>query len=155
MNINKDKIYRIIAGVLAALVVVLVAFGVTHHSGKTATYTAHGTFTPTSEAASMFGGVTEYAYCSSETPAPGTQVTVKDPSGKVLGVGSLGPWSQQSTTVSGLVMYSCAMPFTITGLPKESVYGFSVNGVSGIDWETDISNVNLDVTSGVNANTAG
>lgn len=129
---------------VALILVIVVTIIVTGHS--TSSKTVHGTFTPTSETLSLFGGVSEYALCSEAVPAPGSQVTVTDPSGKVIGTGTLGPWSHQTVEVSGLTFYPCEMPFTVTGLPSESRYGFSVNGVNGTIWETDLSNVNLNVS---------
>lgn len=109
--------------------------------------TIRGTFTPAGEAASLFGGVAQYGACASETPAPGTQITVADPSGKVIGTGTLGTWSRASVKASGLTLYTCAMPFTITGVPPEPRYGFSVNGITGTIWKTSLTNIALSAAS--------
>lgn len=114
--------------------------------------TVHGTVTPSSASASVFGpGMTStsYAGCSAATPTPGTQVTVTDSSGKVLGVGTLGAWSSATASVSGTTIYPCTMPFTITGVTAGEVrYGFAISGVPGTQWETNVKNVALQVTGG-------
>jgi hypothetical protein len=91
---------------------------------------------------------TSYATCASSTPEPGTQVTVTDPSGTVIGTGTLGLWNHDSTTVSGATIYPCDMPFTIKDVPHEARYGFAINGVPGTIWETSINGaVSLTVSS--------
>lgn len=113
--------------------------------------TIRGTVTPSSNSSSVFGPgmtATSYAACSLASPAPGSQVTVTDPSGKVIGTGTLGFWSNANTTVSGTTVYPCEMPFTIQGVSSEPRYGFHIDGVPGTIWETTISHVSLDVSSG-------
>lgn len=139
------KRFRIAAlSILGVLIIAAVAVGITHSTSSSKT--VHGTFTPTSESLSLFGGVTDYALCSEANPAPGSQVTVMDSSGKVIGTGVLGPWSHQTVKVASLTLYECTMPFTVSGLPSESEYGFTVNGVPGTLWETNLNNVNLKVS---------
>jgi hypothetical protein len=88
-----------------------------------------------------------YGECSSDTPSPGVQVVVTDPSGKVIGTGTLGPWSHQTATASGLTMFPCWMPFVMRNVPTEPRYGFSVNGVPGTIWMTKVSQLVTLVTS--------
>ncbi len=65
-------------------------------------------------------------------PKPGTQVVVTDPSGKVIGTGTLGAWSHEHMKIGGTTVYSCIMPFTISGVSTQSRYGFRINGVPGV-----------------------
>ena len=60
-----------------------------HHS-------RHGYPERVSQRFGLGGDVQAYAECSEDDPKPGTQVIVTDPSGKVIGNGSLGLWSHQS-----------------------------------------------------------
>ena len=52
---------------------------------------------------------------------PGTQVTVTDQSGTIVGTGQLG-----TASVSGAAT-TCTFPFVASGLPRESFYGVSVS----------------------------
>jgi hypothetical protein len=90
---------------------------------------------------------TSYATCAASSPEPGTQVTVTDPSGAVIGTGTLGLWNHDSTTVSGTTIYPCDMPFTIKDQPHEARYGFAINGVPGTIWETSVRSVSLAISS--------
>jgi hypothetical protein len=137
------------AGVLS---VAALSMGALAACGGPGTVTVHGTVTPNSASAGVFGpGMTStsYAGCATANPAPGTQVTVTDSSGKVLGVGTLGAWSAATRTVSGVTIYPCTMPFTITVVTAgEPRYGFAISGVPGTQWETGVNNVALQVTGG-------
>jgi hypothetical protein len=46
-----------------------------------------------------------------------------------------------------VTVYSCAMPFTIKGVPNETRYGFQVNGVPGTIWETSVNSVSLNISN--------
>jgi hypothetical protein len=96
------------------------------------------------------GGLeTNYGFCTEDSPGPGAQITVTDPSGKVIGTGTLGLWSHRTATASGLTMYPCLMSFTIKAVPAESRYGFEINNVPGKIWVTNVSKlVTLEVGSG-------
>lgn len=135
---------RLVTAAVAAITAGLVITA----CGGASTVTIHGTVTPHSETSDIFGGQNSYANCSLDSPAPGTQVTVTDPSGKVIGTGSLGYWTGASVTASGLKLWTCPEPFTIKGVPSEPRYGFQVNGVPGTIWETSVTNVTLKITGG-------
>jgi hypothetical protein len=120
----------------------LAAFLVAGCGGSPATVTIHGQVEPGGGALSSVGGnglEMNYGACSGDTPTPGAQVVVADPSGKVIGTGTLGTWSHKTATASGLTMYPCWMPFTIKNVPTEQRYGFSVNGVPGTIWMTKVN----------------
>lgn len=111
-------------------------------SSSPAPVTIRGTLTPSSAASSVFGsGVngTAYASCTAAKPGPGTQVTVTDPSGKVIGTGTLGQWNRDTGKASGVTAYRCDMPFTVSGVPAEPRYGLQVAGVTGTSWVTSAS----------------
>ena len=135
---------------ISALVVLIVVVTVVLTGGGASAVTIKGTVTPSSGASSVFGAgvnATTYAGCAAASPMPGTQITVTDPSGKVIGTGTLGVWADSSVTTSGLTVYLCDMPFTIKNVPSEQRYGFSINGVPGTIWETSVSGpVNLSVS---------
>lgn len=134
------------AGAGVAATVALMAAG----CGGNSTITIHGTLAPSSGVSSVFPGVvsTTYGGCMAASPAPGTQVTVTDPSGKVIGSGTLGMPSNTHSQVGGTTTYTCDMPFTIKNVPHESRYGFQINGVPGTIWNTNVNNVALSVSSG-------
>jgi hypothetical protein len=118
------------------------ALGLTACGGGAATTTIHGQVEPSGGALASVGGgglAQTYSECAEDTPAPGDQVTVTDPSGKVIGTGTLGAWSHATTTASGVTMYPCWMPFTITGTPTEPRYGFAINNVPGKIWVTKVN----------------
>lgn len=104
-----------------------------------ATVTIHGDVSPSS-ADTLVLGVTAatYAGCAQAVPRPGAQVTVTDPNGKVIGTGTLGQWSHARATTAGATTYTCAMPFTITSVPREPSYGFEITNVPGTIWVTDV-----------------
>jgi hypothetical protein len=135
-----------------ALAVTAVSGGALAGCGGPGTMTVNGTVTPNSAAAGVFGpgmNGTSYAGCAVAKPAPGTQVTVTDSAGKVLGTGTLGAWSATTVAVSGTTIYPCTMPFTVTGVTAgEPRYGFAVSGVPGTQWETSLKNVALEITGG-------
>jgi hypothetical protein len=62
----------------------------------------------------------------------------------VIGTGTLGQWSHTHSTVAGATVYSCDEPFTMQSVPfepcvsSEPRYGFTVNGVPGKIWATDV-----------------
>ena len=120
--------------------------------GGSSAVTIHGTVTPSSGVSAVFGAgmnANSYTSCSSASPAPGTQVSVTDPSGKVIGTGTLGLWSHASVKISGTTVYSCDMPFTIKDISAEPRYGFAINNVPGKIWVTDINKeVTLNVGGG-------
>jgi hypothetical protein len=135
---------HLVPAALAAITAVLAVAA----CGGTSTVTVHGTVTPHSEVSGMFGGVSSYANCSLDSPAPGTQITVTDPSGKVIGTAALGYWTGQTVAVSGLTLWTCPEPFTMKDVPSEPRYGFHINGAPGTIWETSVNNVALNVTGG-------
>ncbi len=113
--------------VLAALVAVAVAA-----CGATAPR-AHA------RAATLVSGVVEVTAvdCANALtlPAavqPGTQVTVLAPSGTVLGTAALGAAVSAGPPSYG--MSTCALPFTLTGVPVQRLYGIRLAGVSGTTW---------------------
>lgn len=132
--------------------IVMIAAGCS--SGGAPAATVNGTVTPSSPSGvtAVFGrgiNATTYAGCAKASPAPGTQITVIDPSGKVIGTGTLGRWVDTSVTARGLKVYQCDMPFTISNVPSEQRYGFAINGVPGTMWETTVSGpVHLSVNGG-------
>jgi hypothetical protein len=108
--------------------------------GGTSAVTIHGQIEPGGSAASISGGLAmTYAECSSDSPAPGSQLTVSDPDGKVIGTATLGTWSHKTATASGLTMYPCLMPFTIRDVAAEQRYGFGINDVPGKIWVSNVS----------------
>lgn len=127
--------------VLAAASVAATVLSLTACGSSSPPVTIHGQVSPSSTVASVFPGATasSYAGCSEANPAPGTQVTVADPSGKVLGSATLGLWTHQHITTSGITAYQCDMPFTIKNVPHEARYGFAINGVPGKIWMTNVS----------------
>lgn len=131
------KIIRFGALPLAAVVVlaIVAAIWLRGHMGVT----IHGNVAPSS-ADTMVLGVTAatYAGCAQAIPRPGSQVMVTDPSGKVIGTGTLGTWSHARTTTAGVTTYTCAMPFTITSVPHEPSYGFQIANVPGTIWVTNV-----------------
>jgi hypothetical protein len=71
--------------------------------GSTSTVTVHGTVQPYSTGDSLTDGLgyaQTYSECSIGNPAPGTQVTVTDPTGKVIGSPALGLWQNGSVSAS-------------------------------------------------------
>lgn len=124
----------------AAAIAVLAAACGGSGSGHPATVIIHGSLTPSSGASSVFGAgvnATSYTACAGTSPTPGTQVTVKSPSGRVIGTGTLGTWSHAHASVAGTTIYTCDMPFTIRSVPREARYGYQVNGVSApVFWQT-------------------
>jgi len=109
--------------------------------GTPANITVHGQVEPGGGTlASVGGGGLEmnYSGCASDQPTPGTQITVVDASGKVIGNSTLGTWSHKTATSGGLTMYPCWEPFTITVPAGESRYGFQIAGVPGTIWTTNV-----------------
>ncbi len=116
--------------------------------GGSSSIAIHGTLTPSLGLSSASGpgvNASTYAGCRSASPVPGTQVTVTDSGGTVIGTATLGLWSPAGIVESGTTVYSCAMPFIIKSVPSEARYGFQVNGVLGTIWETSVSHVIIDV----------
>ena len=115
-----------------------------------ATSTVHGTVTPNGSASTLGlgGDVQIYAECAEDTPKPGDQVTVTDPSGKVIGNASLGLWSHRTIRTAGLTLYPCGMSFVMKNVPSEPRYGFKINGVPSTIWFTSLKHVALSVGSG-------
>lgn len=118
--------------------------------GGASTSTVHGTVSPTGpgSALGMGGDATSFADCSLDSPMPGDQITVTDPSGKVIGNATLGVWSAASVRVQGLTVYPCFMSFTMKQVPSEQRYGFAISGVPGKTW---INNAGKTVTLAVNS----
>jgi hypothetical protein len=108
--------------------------------GGTSTSTIHGQVAPTGPSATLgLGGDAQtYGECAVDSPKPSTQITVNDPSGKVIGTGTLGTWRTGTTSAGGLTLYTCTMPFTISSVPSEPRYGFSITGVPGTTWVTNV-----------------
>ena len=119
-------------------------------SSSPSTSTVHGRVTPNGSASTLGlgGDVQAYAECSEDMPAPGGQVTITDPSGKVIGNADLGPWSHRTIRTAGLTLYPCDMSFVIRNVPSEPRYGFKINGVPGTIWFTSLKHVALSVGSG-------
>jgi len=136
---NAPRIARALALPAAALAVITIA-----GCGGPGTSTIHGTVTPSGP-----GIANAYGFCSEDNPAPGGQVTVSDPGGKVIGTGTLGTWSHAHFTSYGTTEYTCTMPFAMKGVPAEQRYGFAVNGVPGKIWFNKLSKpVTLNVSGG-------
>ena len=119
--------------------------------GGSSTSTVHGQVTPTgpSNVLGLGGDEQTYTECVNDTPKPGTQITVTDPSGKVIGNATLGLWSHATTFTGGLTNFTCTEPFTMTSVPSESRYGFQISSIPGTTWINDITHtVSLAVTGG-------
>src|SRR5580704_9561484 len=85
---------------------------------SSSTVTVQGQVAPSSSTGSVMGITADsYATCSLASPSPGTQVTLTDSSGKVIGTGTLGIWSHAHAAVSGVTSYNCDMPFTMKNVP--------------------------------------
>jgi hypothetical protein len=137
---------RSAVAVAAAVVAAVVAVGLSACGGGSVT--VGGTVQPYAEADSLTGGAgyaQTYSECSVGSPAPGAQVTVTSPSGSVIGTAKLGLWKSGHVTVSGLTIFTCLMPFSMSGVPSEPRYGFQIAGVPGTLWETSVSDVALSV----------
>jgi hypothetical protein len=133
-----------LASVLAGAEIALAA------CGGSSTATIHGQLNPTGSGSilGVGGDAVGYGACAADTPKPGDQLTVTDASGKVIGNTTLGTWSRATVRVSGLTLNTCQMPFTMTGVPAETRYGFQVANVPGTTWINDISKpVTLSVSS--------
>lgn len=108
---------------LAPVLALIVGLGLTACGGGS-TSTIHGTVAPSSTTASVLGITADtYSGCAGASPQPGTQVTVIDPSEKVIGNATLGTWSHAHFAISGVQDYLCIMPFTMTGVAGEPRYG--------------------------------
>jgi hypothetical protein len=119
--------------------------------GGSSTSTVHGQVMPNgpSSALGLGGDQQLYTECVNDTPKPGTQITVTDPSGKVIGNATLGLWSHAKVSAGGLTLFTCVEPFMMTSVPSESRYGFQITGISGTTWINDITHsVALAVTGG-------
>jgi len=102
--------------------------------------TIHGDVSPSSAGSLVLGVAAQsYAGCARLNPQPGTQVTVTDPSGKVIGTGTLGVWSHATTRTGGVKTYTCTMPFTINSVPHEAGYGFQIGHLPGTIWLTRVN----------------
>lgn len=104
-------------------------------SGTPAPVTIRGTLTPALSLSDAYSGFN----CAFRAPVPGQQVTVTDPSGKVIGTGTLGQWRHDTVKVSGVTVYRCDMPFTVTGVPPQQRYGIQAAGSAGTTWVTSVS----------------
>lgn len=93
--------------------------------------TLHGRVTPASALPTHRQAQVE---CTTLMPSPGTQVTVADPGGKIIGTGDLGT-CQVIKVKAG---YRCAEAFTVTGLPAEPRYGLAVSGIVSTLWIIDV-----------------
>lgn len=75
---------------------------------------------------------------------PGTtQVTVKSPSGTVLGSTYLG---QSSSAGSLLGQPLCSLPFRVTSVPSARMYGIDIAGVSGTSWSHKATGIVISLT---------
>jgi hypothetical protein len=102
--------------------------------------TVHGVVSPASAGFAVLSPTaSSYAGCARFSPRPGAHVTITAPSSKVIGSGTLGTWSHATTRTGGGIAYTCSMPFTITGVPHESSYGFQITDVPGTIWVSDVS----------------
>jgi hypothetical protein len=139
---KRRRLYALLG--LGGLIGPIVVMAAGCSSGGGSAVTVNGTVTPSSSSgvSLVFGAginATTYAGCAKASPAPGAQITVTDPSGKVIGTGTLGRWVDTSVTAQGLKVYRCDMPFTISSVPSEQRYGFAISGVPGTMWETSVS----------------
>jgi hypothetical protein len=75
-----------------------------------------------------------------------TQITVTSPSGTVLGSTYLG---QPANAGSMLGQPLCKLPFRVTSVPSERMYGIKVAGVSGTSWAHKPKGIVISVTSGL------
>jgi hypothetical protein len=119
-------------------------------SSSPSTSIVHGTVAPNGSASTLglAGDAQQYSECALDTPKPSSQVTVTDPSGKVIGNAGLSLWSHQTIRTDGLTLYPCDMPFVIKNVPNEPRYGFKINGVPGVIWFTSLKHVALSVGNG-------
>ena len=125
---HNEGVHKLLAA--AALAAVALAA-----CGDPAPVTIRGTVTPQLSVRDAYGGFN----CANRSPAPGTQVDVTDPSGKVIGTGTLGQWNRDTVNAGGVKVYRCDMPFTVSGVPAQQRYGFQVGGAGAVTWETDVS----------------
>lgn len=78
------------------------------------------------------GGTCHYE--SNSGISPGTQVTVSDGSGSVIGVGKLGTGTvvnvQGQTTIGSTetALVQCSLPAVISGLPRTGFYSLAISG---------------------------
>ena len=142
---KRRRLPYVVAAAASAVVVAIVLVVVL--SGGSPDVTIRGNVSPGGGA---FGGLAmSYSECSETSPSPGSQVTVSNPGGAVIGSATLGTWSPMTATADGVTMYACDMPFTIKNIPAESRYGFKINNVPGEIWVTSVrQSVTLEVGSG-------
>jgi hypothetical protein len=74
-----------------------------------------------------------------------TQVTVISPSGTVLGSTYLG---KPSSAGNALGLPLCNLPFRVTSVPSNSMYGVKISGVSGTSWAHKATGIVISVTEG-------
>lgn len=117
------------------LVTAGIALAVASCSSSPAPVTIRGTVSPQLSVSDALGGFD----CARRSPVPGDQVVVTDPSGKVIGTGTLGQWRRDTANVSGVTVYRCDMPFTVAGVPPQQRYGIQAAGSSRVTWVTDVS----------------
>jgi hypothetical protein len=118
-------------------VMAMLAAGCGGNTPAPANITVHGQVEPGS--ATLTSGLEKsYSGCASDRPTPGTQITVVDASGKVIGNSTLGTWSHKAVSSGGLTIYPCWEPFTMTVPSDESRYGIQINGVPGTRWTTNV-----------------
>jgi len=106
-----------------------------------ATVTIHGSVANDVSAAAPYP-----AACAFGKPASGNQIVITSPSGTVISTATLGTLIHAANP-SG--HFTCTLPFTATKVPQETRYGFTINGVPGTIWMTNISGtVQLNVSAG-------
>ena len=134
-------------GVIRILIVPAAALALAACSSAPSASTIRGDVSPDGSS-NPLGFAMTYAACAQDSPAPGAQVTVTDPGGKVVGSGTLGTWTRTHVSADAVTGFACDMPFTMTGVPAEQRYGFRINGVPGTIWMTSVSRlVTLSVKS--------
>src|SRR5450759_1182940 len=97
MNIRRSAVF---ASALAASGIALAA------CGGSSTATIHGQLNPTGSGSilGVGGDAVGHGACATDTPKPGSQITITDASGKVIGNTTLGTWSRATVQVSGLTL---------------------------------------------------
>jgi hypothetical protein len=154
---SNRKVRNALIVVVGVVVLALVAIGIAAAGGSSpeatppppSTFDVSGTFTVKaalgSEDVLQGGCFTDGGYTDI---APGTQVTVKDASGKVLALGNLGPGYTSElfggeTAVAGMA-YKCGFDFSVSNIPEgQAFYAIEVAHRGDVRYERANLNVPL------------
>jgi hypothetical protein len=150
---SNHKVRNALIVVIGVVVLAVVAIGIAAAGGSPpeatppppSTFDVSGTFTVKAALGSTDGGYTDIA--------PGTQVTVKDASGKVLALGNLGPGYTSElfggeTAVAGTA-YKCGFDFSVSNIPEgQAFYAIEVAHRGDVRYARANLNVPLVLTLG-------